>query len=160
MLSASLLSRLHGGERTHVTIMRFPKLDDRAIESETKAIFTRMVSSDLRSNLWMALDTYTKSPLRDNDSGQRIELTLLDDPADGQWFDFKEENSRDKPSSRKIGGMDPPEPSAWLSKPDQDLTELAHTIGGDVKLAMTVSVRAKHVDDVARHPSFGFYPAR
>jgi hypothetical protein len=56
--------------------------------------------------------------------------------------------------------MDPPESSAWLSKPDQELAELARTIGVDVKLVMTVSVRAKHVSDVARHPSFGFYPAR
>ena len=108
----------------------------------------------------MALETYTKSPLRDNDDGQRIEMTLRDDPADGQWFDFKEENSKVKPASRRIGWMDSPEPSAWLSKPDQELAELAHTIGVDVKLAMTVSVRAKHVANVARHPSFGFYPAR
>ena len=138
----------------------FPKLDDSAIESATKAIFTRMVSSDQRGNLWMALDTYTKSPLRDNVDGQRIEMTLLDDPPDGKWFLFKEENSKDKPASRSIGRMDRPELSAWLSKPDQELAELARTTEVDVDRAMTVSVRAKHVSDVARHPSFGFYPAR
>ncbi|OGA47541.1 MAG: hypothetical protein A3G25_17155 [Betaproteobacteria bacterium RIFCSPLOWO2_12_FULL_63_13] len=138
----------------------FPKLDDNAIESETNAIFTRMTSSDQRGSLWMALETYTKSRLRDNDDGQRIEMTLLDDPADGRCFLFKEENSKDKPVSRLIGRMDQPESSAWLSKPDQELAELARTAGVDVKRAMTVSVRAKHVSDVARHPSFGFYPAR
>lgn len=138
----------------------FPKLDDNAIESATMAIFTRMVSSDQRGNLWMALDTYTKSPLRDKEDGQRIEMTLLDDPADGRWFDVKEENSTDKPVSRSIGTMDRLEHSAWLSMPDRELNELARTMGVDVKLAMTVSVRAKHVADVARHPSFGFYPAR
>jgi hypothetical protein len=137
----------------------FPKLDDSAIESATKQIFTRMVSSDQHGNLWMALETYTKSPLRDNDDGQRIEMSL-DDPADGRCFLFKEENSKDKPVSRLIGRMDLPEPSAWLSKPDQELAELARTTGVDVDRAMTVSVRAKHVSDVARHPSFGFYPAR
>lgn len=139
----------------------FPKLDDSAIESATNAIFTRMVSSDQRGNLWMALETYTKSPLRDNDDGQRIEMTLLDDPADGRSFLFKEENSKDKPVSRSIGWMDPPEPSAWLSKSDQELIELARTAGvKNVDHAMTVLVRANHVSDVARHPSFGFYSAR
>lgn len=138
----------------------FPKYDDKAIEQATDKIFARMVSSDRQGNLWMAVDTYTKSPLRDNDDGQRIEMTLLDDPADGRWFLFKEENSKDKPASRSIGRMDRPELSAWLSKPDQELAELARTTGVAVDRAMTVSVRAKHVSDVARHPSFGFYPAR
>ncbi|MSP98200.1 MAG: hypothetical protein EXR29_13500 [Betaproteobacteria bacterium] len=105
-------ARLRFGEH------RFPKWDDNAIEVATKAIFTRMTSSDQRGNLWMALETYTKSPLRDNDDGQRIEMTLLDDSADGRRFLFKEENSKDKPVSRLIGRMDPPESSAWLSKPD------------------------------------------
>ena len=136
----------------------FSELDDMAIEGATKSIFARITSTDQSGNLWMALDTYTKSPLREADGSQRVELALLDDHLDGQWFDVKEEDSKDKPVSRSVGHMDAPAARAWLSKSDQALRELSRESGiDDIKLAMTVIVRAKTANDVARHPSFGFY---
>lgn len=136
----------------------FPKMDDEAIFDATKILFARITSTDQYGNLWMALETYTKSPLREADGRQRIELALRDDRPDGRWFDVKEEDSKDKPVSRAIGHMDAPAACAWLSKCDQALRELARESGiADIKQAMTVTVRAKTANDVARHPSFGFY---
>lgn len=136
----------------------FPTVDDEAIVEATKSTFARITSTDQYGNLWMALETYTKSPLREND-GKRIELTLRDDPPDGRWFDVKEEVSNDQPSSRMIGDMVAASPAAWLSLSDTALRDLAISMDVDVKQATTVTVRAKTATDVARHPSFGFYSA-
>lgn len=136
----------------------FSTLDDKAIVETTKSIFARITSIDQLGNLWLALDTYTKSPLRKADGRQRIELALRDDRADGKWFEVKEENSKDNPESRSVGHVAAPAARAWLSKSDPALRELARESGiGDIKLAMTVIVRAKTANDVTRHPSFGFY---
>ena len=138
----------------------FAEMDDKAIDAATDKIFANITSADRIGNLWMALDTYAKSPLRSNDGTQRIEMTLRDYPADGSWFDVKEESTKDLPRSRKIGQMDAPLPAAWLSKSDQELTELAVAMGVNEKLAMTVAVRSQQANNVARHLSFGFYSAR
>lgn len=134
----------------------FSRLDDASIESATKDIFARITSNDQPGNLWMALDTYTKSPLRNNEE-QRIELTLSDDHPGGNWFEVKEEASSDPPVSRSIGAFDKPHPSAWLSLSDEAATAIAQEMSINVKSAMTVTVRATNAASVARHVSFGFY---
>ena len=136
----------------------FPELDDKSIVDATKSIFARITSTDQAGILWMALETYTKSPLREND-GKRIELTLRDHPPDGRWFDVKEEGSNEQSSSRTIGDMVAASPAAWLSLTDTALKDLAHSMEVDLKQATTVTVRANTATDVARHPSFGFYKA-
>lgn len=136
----------------------FTKLDDKSIYRATKRIFAKMTSRDKGKNLWMALDTYTKSRLRDSSEKNRIELTLSKPYDDEKSFQFKEQSSKDKPAQRNIDTKTAP-PNAWLSKTDAELVELAKKMVEDEEIdrAFTVTVIADSASDVSRNLSFGFY---
>ncbi len=119
-----------------------------------------MTSGDGGAKLWMALETYTKSRLRDNEGKIRIELTLEKPYDNERSFMCKEENSREDPTQRTVKVI-PPVSSAWLSKQDDELVEMAKDIFEEnedkVSRSMSVSVIANSASDILRHLSFGFY---
>lgn len=136
----------------------FTKLDDKSIDDVTEKIFAKMTSRDKGKNLWMALDTYTKSRLRDNDGMVRIELTLNKPYDDEKSFQFKEQFSKEEPVPRTVRS-DGNKVNGWLSKTDAELVELAKEMLEDEEIdrALTVTVTANNASDVSRHRSFGFY---
>ncbi|HEB73270.1 MAG TPA: hypothetical protein ENI77_11725 [Nitrospirae bacterium] len=139
---------------------KFAKLDDESIERSTENIFASMTSSDTAEKLWMALETYTKSRLRDNEGKKRIELTLKEPYDKENSFMCREENSNEDPAQRNIKSAIANVPNAWLAKSDSQLVELARAVfDGDeyeVDRSMSVSVIANSASDISRHMSFGF----
>lgn len=134
----------------------FSKMDDESIERATKGIFTIMTSEDRQNILWMALETYAKSKLRD-DNLPRIELALNKPYDDPRSFMVKDEISCEAPVQRSIKNLNFVD-SAWLSIKDEELVSLAkeYLEARDMDSALSVSVLAKNADSVKRHLSFGF----
>lgn len=139
----------------------FAEFDDKAIDEAVSDLFLKISSDDPLMNMWMALDTYTRSPLRDKRS-VRVELTLMDSH-DSSGYLAKIEGSKEKPVSRIIHPQSN-SANAWLNISDHDAATLANEIGISPDDALFVSIpfyggrdSVINISDLKRHLSFGFY---
>jgi CRISPR-associated endonuclease/helicase Cas3 len=160
-----LLDWEHGIEQVDARLRfecrhKFAQYDDEALRRHTDTNFAHITGMNGAGHHWMGQETYTKSPLRDNQD-HRVEMTLLDASIPYR-FNVKEEFSEQEASSRDLTKPIREAPNAWLMMSDNGLDELIKQAGITRDPAFTVSVRGPFTDNynapaIARHMSFGFY---